>query len=147
VTVNPVLHIAMHEIVANQLWANDPPEMWETAVRLLDAGYERHEVFAHACFSGIGRGLRGAGVHDPRTRAGSSNGTRWQGAVSTGPGDTGRRATLATRGVSALFVRALRPHCGAGRSGSAVGQAVCGGNPASASIASVFPLEPGTKNR
>ena len=44
VTVNPVLHIAMHEIVANQLWANDPPEMWETAVRLLAAGYERHEV-------------------------------------------------------------------------------------------------------
>jgi hypothetical protein len=44
VTVNPVLHIAMHEIVANQLWANDPPEMWETAARLLAAGYERHEV-------------------------------------------------------------------------------------------------------
>ena len=44
VTVNPVLHIAMHEIVANQLWANDPPEMWETAVRLLAAGYERHKV-------------------------------------------------------------------------------------------------------
>ena len=44
VTVNPVVHIAMHEIVANQLWANDPPEMWDTAVRLLAAGYERHEV-------------------------------------------------------------------------------------------------------
>jgi hypothetical protein len=44
ITINPVLHIAMHEIVANQLWANDPPEMWETAERLLAAGYERHEV-------------------------------------------------------------------------------------------------------
>jgi hypothetical protein len=44
VTVNPVLHIAMHEIVANQVWANEPPEMWQTVVRLLDAGYERHEV-------------------------------------------------------------------------------------------------------
>ena len=44
VTINPVLHIAMHEIVATQLWANDPPEMWDTAVRLLAAGYERHEV-------------------------------------------------------------------------------------------------------
>lgn len=44
VTVNPVLHIAMHEIVANQLWANDPPEIWETAVRLLAAGYDRYEV-------------------------------------------------------------------------------------------------------
>ena len=43
-TVNPVLHIAMHEIVTNQLWANEPPEMWETSERLLVAGYERHEV-------------------------------------------------------------------------------------------------------
>jgi hypothetical protein len=44
VTVNPVLHIAMHEIVANQLLADDPAEMWETAERLLAAGYDRHEV-------------------------------------------------------------------------------------------------------
>lgn len=44
ITINPVLHIAMHEIVANQLWANDPPETWETVERLLAAGYERHEV-------------------------------------------------------------------------------------------------------
>jgi Domain of unknown function (DUF1841) len=42
--INPVLHIAMHEIVANQLWANDPPEMWATAQRLLADGYDRHEV-------------------------------------------------------------------------------------------------------
>ena len=38
-TVNPVLHIAMHEIVANQLWANAPPEVWQTAKRLPTAGY------------------------------------------------------------------------------------------------------------
>ncbi len=43
-TVNPVLHIAMHEIVANQLLADHPPEMWATAQRLLADGYERHEV-------------------------------------------------------------------------------------------------------
>ncbi|MGA8296394.1 MAG: DUF1841 family protein [Acidimicrobiales bacterium] len=42
--INPVLHIAMHEIVANQLWADDPPEVWATAQRLLAEGYERHEV-------------------------------------------------------------------------------------------------------
>ena len=42
--VNPQLHLAMHEIVANQLLANDPPEMWDTAKRLAGAGYERHEV-------------------------------------------------------------------------------------------------------
>lgn len=42
--VNPVLHIAMHEIVANQLWIDDPPEVWRTAQRLLADGYDRHEV-------------------------------------------------------------------------------------------------------
>jgi hypothetical protein len=42
--MSPRLHIAMHEIVANQLWDDDPPEAWETAQRLLAAGYERHEV-------------------------------------------------------------------------------------------------------
>jgi hypothetical protein len=42
--INPRLHLAMHEIVATQLWDDSPPEVWETAVRLLDAGYERHEI-------------------------------------------------------------------------------------------------------
>jgi len=42
--VNPVLHITMHEIVANQLWKGEPPEVWDTAQRLLADGYERHEV-------------------------------------------------------------------------------------------------------
>jgi hypothetical protein len=42
--VNPRLHLTIHEIVANQLWDNDPPEAWETAKRLLAAGYERHEI-------------------------------------------------------------------------------------------------------
>jgi hypothetical protein len=34
----------MHEIVANQLCADDPPEAWHPAQRLIEAGYERHEV-------------------------------------------------------------------------------------------------------
>ncbi len=42
--LNPRLHITIHEIVANQLWADDPPEVWQTARRLLDAGYDRHEI-------------------------------------------------------------------------------------------------------
>ena len=42
--INPRLHLAMHEVVATQLWEGDPPEVWETAVRLRDAGYERHEI-------------------------------------------------------------------------------------------------------
>lgn len=42
--INPRLHLAMHEIVAAQLWDGDPPEVWETAVRLRDANYDRHEI-------------------------------------------------------------------------------------------------------
>lgn len=29
-TVNPRLHVAMHQVVANQLLADDPPEAWQT---------------------------------------------------------------------------------------------------------------------
>ncbi|MGH9222718.1 MAG: DUF1841 family protein [Acidimicrobiales bacterium] len=42
--MSPRLHIAMHELVANQLSQDDPPEMWPTVERLVDAGYDRHEV-------------------------------------------------------------------------------------------------------
>jgi Domain of unknown function (DUF1841) len=42
--VNPRLHVAMHAIVAKQLWDGDPPEVWPAAKRLLDAGVDRHEV-------------------------------------------------------------------------------------------------------
>lgn len=43
-TMQPRLHIAVHEVVANRLWADDPPELWQTAKRLSAAGYDRHEV-------------------------------------------------------------------------------------------------------
>lgn len=42
--VNPRLHLLMHEIVANQLWDNDPPETWHAARRLRDLGHDRHDV-------------------------------------------------------------------------------------------------------
>jgi hypothetical protein len=42
--VNPRLHVLMHEIVANQLWDNDLPEVWHTARRLLDLGQDRHDI-------------------------------------------------------------------------------------------------------
>jgi hypothetical protein len=42
--VNPRLHLVMHEIVANQLWDNDPPEVWTAARRLLEAGHDRHDI-------------------------------------------------------------------------------------------------------
>lgn len=42
--VSPRLHIAIHEIVANQLWEDDPPEAWEAAKRLRAAGVDRHDI-------------------------------------------------------------------------------------------------------
>jgi hypothetical protein len=47
--MSPALHIAMHEIVTNQLWADDPPEMWQAAGRVSSAGYERHDVLHMLC--------------------------------------------------------------------------------------------------
>ncbi len=52
--MSPRLHIVMHEIVANQLWDDDPPETWQTAQRLVALGYERHEVL-HMLSSVVGR--------------------------------------------------------------------------------------------
>jgi hypothetical protein len=42
--MNIRLHLAMHDVVAKQLADDDPPEVYQTARRLLDAGYDRHEV-------------------------------------------------------------------------------------------------------
>ncbi len=49
VTVNgepfsPRLHIAMHQVVANQLLADDPPETWRTVQRLSALGYDWHNI-------------------------------------------------------------------------------------------------------
>ena len=42
--VNPRLHVAMHQIVANQLLADDPPETWHTVQRLDRLGYDWHNI-------------------------------------------------------------------------------------------------------
>ena len=42
--VNPRLHVAMHQVVANQLLANDPPETWQTVQRLARLGYDWHNI-------------------------------------------------------------------------------------------------------
>lgn len=42
--VNPRLHLAIHEVVANQLWDEEPPEAWEAAKRLRALGEDRHEI-------------------------------------------------------------------------------------------------------
>jgi hypothetical protein len=41
---NPRLHLTMHEVIANQLWDDNPPEAWQAAQRLRDQGMARHDV-------------------------------------------------------------------------------------------------------
>ena len=43
-TMNPRLHLTMHQVVTNQLWDNDPPEVWLTVRRLTGLGYKRHDI-------------------------------------------------------------------------------------------------------
>jgi hypothetical protein len=62
--MNPSLHLAMHEVVATQLWDDSPPEVWDTAARLLDAGYQRDEIL-HMLAGPVAEQLWGA-LHDER---------------------------------------------------------------------------------
>jgi hypothetical protein len=41
---SPRLHITMHQIVANQLLADDPRETWQTVQRLAGLGYDWHNI-------------------------------------------------------------------------------------------------------
>jgi len=41
---SPGLHIAMHQVVADQLLADDPPETWQTVQRLAGLGYDWHNI-------------------------------------------------------------------------------------------------------
>jgi hypothetical protein len=41
---SPRLHVTMHQIVARQLLADDPPETWQTVQRLADLGYDWHNI-------------------------------------------------------------------------------------------------------
>jgi Domain of unknown function (DUF1841) len=63
-TMNPLLHITLHEVVANQLWDDTPSEAWRTAQRLLGRGYDRHEVL-HMLASVVSDQLWDA-LHDHR---------------------------------------------------------------------------------
>jgi hypothetical protein len=44
VVTNPRLHLMIHEVVATQIIHGEPPEMFETADRLIAAGCDRHDV-------------------------------------------------------------------------------------------------------
>lgn len=62
--MNPPPHLKMHEIVATQLWDDSPPELWDTAARLRDAAYERHEIL-HMLARPVSEQIWGA-LHDER---------------------------------------------------------------------------------
>jgi hypothetical protein len=42
--INPRIHVVMHQVVANQLLADDPPVTWQTVQRLAALGYDWHNV-------------------------------------------------------------------------------------------------------
>lgn len=41
---SPTLHVTLHQVVARQLLADDPPETWQTVQRLARAGYDWHNI-------------------------------------------------------------------------------------------------------
>jgi hypothetical protein len=47
-------HLERHVALADRLWRDDPPELWDAAQRLLDLGEDRHSVL-HALMSAIRR--------------------------------------------------------------------------------------------
>ena len=61
-TISPALHLAMHEIVANQLWAYDPPEVWHTA-QLNRPGFDGDPVIRSRARR-VARGLGFSGCVD-----------------------------------------------------------------------------------
>lgn len=64
--VNPRLHVVMHRIIANQLWDDTPPEVWQAAERLLAGGHDRHDIL-HALAYELGHELHPVmtGEHAP----------------------------------------------------------------------------------
>ena len=56
---SPRLHIAMHQVVANQLLADDPPETWQTVQRLAGLGYDWHNIM-HMISAVVGEDLHRA---------------------------------------------------------------------------------------
>jgi Domain of unknown function (DUF1841) len=67
-TVNPRLHVAMHQVVANQLLADDPPQAWQTVQRLARLGYDWHNIMhmiAALVTEDIAQALNEHRPHDP----------------------------------------------------------------------------------
>lgn len=70
--VDPRLHVTLHEIVAAQLWDDDPPEVWQAAQRLLATGADRHDVL-HALAHVLARHLHSATATPTSTGTGPTS--------------------------------------------------------------------------
>jgi hypothetical protein len=74
---SPGLHIALHQVVANQLLADDPPETWRTVQRLAGLGYDWHNIM-HMISALVGEDLHRAATEqrpfDPADYAQRLNG-------------------------------------------------------------------------
>jgi len=48
---NPQLHVTLHQVIANQILADDPPETWQTvhAARVAAAENARQRIKAVSC--------------------------------------------------------------------------------------------------
>jgi uncharacterized protein DUF1841 len=70
--VNPRLHVAMHQVAANQLLAEDPPETWQAVQRLAGLGYDWHTIMhmiASLASEDVYRALWEHWQHDPAAYA------------------------------------------------------------------------------
>jgi hypothetical protein len=66
--VNPRLHVALHQVIVNQLWDDTPPEVWQAARRLLSQGHDRHTILhalAHELSEELYPALTGQRAVDP----------------------------------------------------------------------------------
>jgi hypothetical protein len=127
--VNPRLHLAIHEVVANQLWDDDPPQAWRAAERLRDAGVDRHEILhqlggvvathLHGALTGsrpvdvaaYERALEALGQPPPRgpaKRAGGANANRSSRAATAGTRDAVYQVKISLRGARPPIWRRLR---------------------------------------
>ena len=63
--VNPHLHVALHAIISQQLWLDEPPEVWSTARRIQLGGYDQHEIH-HMLMNALGEPMRRGLVEQQR---------------------------------------------------------------------------------
>jgi len=61
---SPRLHITLHQVVASQLLAGDPPETWQTVQRLAALGYDWHNIM-HMIARVVGDDIYAANEHKP----------------------------------------------------------------------------------